>query len=50
MSPSRATQEKLIHANGYHLAVAIGPIAEAVARIRAAGNENYECAKIDLSN
>ena len=29
----------LIHANAYHMAVAIEPIAEAVARIRAAGTE-----------
>lgn len=29
----------LIHANAHHMAVAIEPIAEAVARIRAAGNE-----------
>jgi hypothetical protein len=29
----------LIHANAYHMAVAIEPIAEAVARIRAAGSE-----------
>ena len=29
----------LIHANAHHMAVAIEPIAEAVARIRAAGSE-----------
>jgi len=29
----------IIHANAYHMAVAIEPIGEAVARIRAAGSE-----------
>ena len=29
----------LLHANAFHMAVAIEPIAEAVARIRAAGSE-----------
>ncbi|HEX4408858.1 MAG TPA: NlpC/P60 family protein [Xanthobacteraceae bacterium] len=29
----------LIHANAYHMAVAIEPIAEAIARIKAAGND-----------
>ncbi len=29
----------LLHANAYHMAVAIEPIAEAVARIRNAGSE-----------
>jgi cell wall-associated NlpC family hydrolase len=32
-------QATLIHANAYHMAVASEPIAEAIARIRAAGNE-----------
>jgi cell wall-associated NlpC family hydrolase len=32
-------QATLIHANAFHMAVAIEPIAEAVARIRAAGSE-----------
>ena len=32
-------QATLIHANAYHMAVAIEPIAEAIARIRAAGSE-----------
>ena len=29
----------IIHANAFHMAVAIEPVAEAVARIRAAGSE-----------
>ena len=29
----------LLHANAFHMAVAIEPIADAVARIRAAGSE-----------
>jgi cell wall-associated NlpC family hydrolase len=29
----------LLHANAYHMAVAIEPIADALARIRAAGSE-----------
>jgi hypothetical protein len=29
----------LIHANAFHMAVALEPFAEAVARIRAAGSE-----------
>jgi hypothetical protein len=29
----------LIHANAFHMAVAIEPIGEAIARIRAAGSE-----------
>jgi hypothetical protein len=29
----------LVHVNAHHMAVAIEPIAEAVARIRAAGSE-----------
>ena len=32
-------RETLIHANAFHMAVAIEPIAEAVARIREAGSE-----------
>jgi cell wall-associated NlpC family hydrolase len=32
-------RDSLIHANAYHMAVAIEPIAEAVARIRNAGSE-----------
>jgi cell wall-associated NlpC family hydrolase len=32
-------QASLIHANAYHMEVAIEPIAEAVARIRNAGGE-----------
>jgi len=29
----------LVHANAHHMAVAIEPIAEAIARIRAGGSE-----------
>ena len=32
-------QTTLVHANAFHMAVAIEPIREAVARIRAAGSE-----------
>ena len=32
-------EESIIHANAFHMAVAIEPIAEALARIRAAGSE-----------
>ncbi len=32
-------QNSLLHANAYHMAVAIEPIAEAIARIRGAGSE-----------
>jgi len=32
-------EETLVHANAYHMAVAIEPIAEAIARISAAGSE-----------
>jgi len=31
--------ESLLHANAFHMAVAIEPVAEAVTRIRAAGGE-----------
>jgi hypothetical protein len=31
--------ESLIHANVFHMAVAVEPIAEAVGRIRASGSE-----------
>jgi cell wall-associated NlpC family hydrolase len=34
-------RDSLIHANAYHMAVAVEPIAEAVARIRAAGTEIF---------
>ena len=39
MSPSRAIAETLIHANAHHMMVAIEPVADAVARIKAAGSE-----------
>jgi hypothetical protein len=29
----------LLHANGFHMAVAVEPMAQAVARIRASGSE-----------
>ena len=32
-------RDALIHANAYHVAVAIEPIADAVARIRGAGSD-----------
>jgi cell wall-associated NlpC family hydrolase len=32
-------ETSLVHANAFHMMVAIEPIAEAIARIRAAGNE-----------
>jgi cell wall-associated NlpC family hydrolase len=32
-------QDSMIHANAFHMAVAIEPVAEAIARIRAAGSE-----------
>jgi cell wall-associated NlpC family hydrolase len=32
-------RDTLIHANAFHMAVAIEPIAEAVTRIRSAGSE-----------
>jgi cell wall-associated NlpC family hydrolase len=32
-------RDSLIHANAYHMAVAIEPIADAVARIRGTGGE-----------
>jgi len=37
----------LLHANAFHMAVAIEPIAEAVARIRAAGSEITSVRRID---
>ena len=39
MSRSFATRTRCVHANAFHMAVAIEPIAEAIARIRATGNE-----------
>ena len=32
-------RENLLHANAFHMAVAVEPIAEAIARIRDAGSE-----------
>ena len=37
----------LIHANAHHMAVAIEPIVEAIARIRAAGSETTSIRRID---
>ena len=39
----------LIHANAFHMAVAIEPIAEAVARIRAAGSEISSVRRLELA-
>ena len=39
MSPSRATAKRCIHANAHHMMVAIEPVADAIARIKAAGSE-----------
>jgi hypothetical protein len=39
----------LLHANAYHMAVAIEPIAEAITRIRAAGSEITAVRRLDLS-
>jgi cell wall-associated NlpC family hydrolase len=39
----------LLHANAHHMAVAIEPIAEAIARIRAAGSEITGVRRLDLS-
>ena len=39
MLPSSATANTLLHANAFHMAVAIEPIAGAIARIRDAGSE-----------
>ena len=38
MSRSCATRATLVHANAFHMAVAVEPIAEAVARIAAGGS------------
>jgi len=38
----------LLHANAHHMAVAIEPIAEAIARIRAAGSEITGVRRLDL--
>jgi dipeptidyl peptidase-like protein/NlpC/P60 family protein len=40
----------LLHANAFHMAVAIEPIAEAIARIRAAGSEITSMRRIELSH
>ena len=42
MSRSRASNSTIIHANAFHMAVAIEPVAEAVARIRASWFGDYE--------
>jgi cell wall-associated NlpC family hydrolase len=39
--------ETLIHANAYHMAVAIEPAQEAVARIRASGSEIMSVKRLD---
>jgi cell wall-associated NlpC family hydrolase len=39
--------ETLIHANAYHMAVAIEPVQEAVARIRAGGSEIISIRRLD---
>ena len=41
--------DSLIHANAYHMAVAIEPVAEAVARIRNAGSEIASIRRIAFS-
>jgi cell wall-associated NlpC family hydrolase len=38
----------LIHANAFHMAVAIEPVADAVARIRAAGSEVTSVRRLPL--
>jgi hypothetical protein len=40
----------LLHANAFHMAVAIEPIAEAIARIRAGGSEITSMRRIELSD
>ena len=39
----------IIHANAFHMAVAIEPVAEAVARIRAAGSEITSVRRVGVS-
>ena len=39
----------LVHANVFHMAVAFEPIAEAIARIRAAGSEVTSMRRLDLA-
>ena len=41
-------RDMLIHANAFHMAVAIEPIAEAVARIRGAGSEMTSVRRVAL--
>ncbi|TMK08244.1 MAG: NlpC/P60 family protein, partial [Alphaproteobacteria bacterium] len=38
----------LVHANAFHMAVAFEPIAQAIARIRAAGSEVTSMRRLDL--
>jgi hypothetical protein len=37
----------LVHANAFHMAVAFEPIAQAIARIRAAGSEVTSMRRLD---
>jgi hypothetical protein len=37
----------IVHANAFHMAVAIEPIADAIARIRAAGSEVTSVRRLD---
>jgi len=39
----------LVHANAFHMAVAFEPIAQAIARIRAAGSEVTSMRRLDLA-
>ena len=39
----------LLHANAFHMAVAVEPVAEAIARIRAAGSEVTSMRRLDLA-
>ena len=41
--------DSLLHANAYHMAVAVEPIAEAVTRIRNAGSEITSSRRIAFS-
>jgi cell wall-associated NlpC family hydrolase len=43
-------RESLVHANAFHMAVAIEPVAEAIARIRAAGSEITAVRRITASS
>ena len=47
-SPSRARRNSLLHANAYHMAVAIEPMVDAVERIRGAGSQMTSVRRIEM--